>query len=126
LLSKDDPTIEQIERWVVYQRGKASVWQGWPENIWSKAYTDNNTQYDGIVSYIYNQFCITLDTVEYYYCMPFLLNDVDPEKLFVPFRQSPQYQRHVLGLSKAAISVKSPLLQKNKWRVPSKFKKFGR
>lgn len=119
MTSIDYPTPEHIKSWVNAQRGNAQVWNEWDDKIWSKSYDD-------IVDYIYNKFCTTLDTVEYYCCMPFLADDMDLEILFTPFRQSPQYLRLVNGQLQATTIVKDPLLQKKKWNVPSKFKKFGR
>ena len=77
---------QSIKEYVEKIKGKAPVFVDWPKNLWNK-------EHDDIVHFIINRFEHTLNEVEYYYCIPFMTKaDYPFDLLFVPYRDSPQYQ----------------------------------
>lgn len=98
------PTPEQIEHWVLYdaeQFFRANPWcervhLSWVNGLvctsalWAKPYNE-------IVGFLEGRFGRILYETEYYMCMLYLWKHVSPERLYVPFKQSPQYREAILG-----------------------------
>lgn len=77
-------TILAYARAQTCHQGGAHVPEHWDVKLFSKPYHQ-------IIGYIENIFKNTLNEVEYYHTIPFLMQDIPKERLFVPFRKSPQY-----------------------------------
>ncbi|GEM_PF-4377920 len=76
------------------------VFSGWDRKLWRKPYGE-------IIKYLQERFKTTLSEVEYYLCAMYLEKEIPKEALYVPFKQSPQYQEMLSELPHAC-AVKIP------------------
>ena len=92
-----------IREWVKITTHNAEclVYHDWPSNLWSKSYEE-------IIEFLKNRFRETKDVQEYYLCILYLSHDMDPDELFVPWKESPNYRRLLGEESSGHTSVAPP------------------
>jgi len=83
-------TKEDVRIWLGKNKHACITHPNWDKKLWSK-------KYDDIVKYLIKRFRTTLDEVEYYNCIVYLWKHIPEEELCIPFKESIQYRRDVLG-----------------------------
>lgn len=79
-------TAYEVEAWCqhVTKTGACPTYEGWPRTVFGlgpDAYRDT-------IGFLKVRFAMTDSRDEYYACMPYLTNDIEPKLLFVPWRES--------------------------------------
>ncbi|WP_321420489.1 hypothetical protein [uncultured Methanomethylovorans sp.] len=80
-------TSQDLKTWIkeVTHRGDAYTHSSWPVDLWNRSYTD-------IIEFLKERFEKTTDMQEYYNCMMYLSQDVEPDTLFVLWKNSPNFK----------------------------------
>ncbi|MBP2030664.1 hypothetical protein J2755_001612 [Methanohalophilus levihalophilus] len=73
-----------IDNWT--KEGKCPVYEGWPKNLFRQAGKEGTAK---ITQFIKKRFYATADFIEYYFCMPYLKCEIEPDLLYVHWNDSP-------------------------------------